>query len=108
MEIVMTVEFTWHPEPALLTEVLQLAQHQGRSPEAIVTEAVQFYLQHSSNPEISDLTNQPLSLSERLAFMKLSLDERRQILQQQADAMSIHYEQDSEWREWQTGDLIEY
>ena len=104
----MTTAFTWHPEPALSTEVLQLAQQQGRSPEALVTEAVQLYLQNSFTKADSKFTEQSLSLEDRLKFMKLPLDERRQILQRQADAMSTHYEQDSEWREWQTGDLIEY
>lgn len=103
----MTAAFTWHPEPALLAEVLQLAQQQGRSPEAIVTEAVQLYLHHSSQ-EVAGSTDQALSPEERLAFMQLPLQERRQILQQQAEEIDTQHEQDYEWHEWQTADLIEY
>ena len=51
---------------------------------------------------------QTLSLAQRRAFMKLPLEERRRILAQQAEGMLVHYQQNSEWQELQTGDLIEY
>lgn len=51
---------------------------------------------------------EPLSLSDRRAFMQLPLAERRRILAQQAEAMVEHYEQDTEWREFQGGDIIDY
>lgn len=41
-------------------------------------------------------------------FMKLSIEERRRILVQQTETMSKHYQQDKEWQELQTGDLIDY
>ncbi|MCC5643471.1 hypothetical protein LC607_11045 [Nostoc sp. CHAB 5824] len=44
----------------------------------------------------------------RREFMKLPLEERRCILATQADLMLLHYEQDKEWQELQTGDLIDY
>jgi hypothetical protein len=53
-------------------------------------------------------TKQPLSLIQRRTFMKLPLKERRQILAQQAEKMAVYYEQDSEWKELQAGDLVEY
>jgi cell division protein FtsL len=40
--------------------------------------------------------------------VKLPLEERRRILAEQAEAMAVHYQQDSEWQELQVGDLIEY
>ena len=43
--------------------------------------------------------NAPYTLAQRLAFMKLSLEERRRILAEQAKQMVRHYEQDSDWRE---------
>lgn len=49
----------------------------------------------------------PLSLVERRAFMKLPLEERRRILADQAEKMAAHYEHDSEWRDFQVGDLVE-
>ena len=51
---------------------------------------------------------EPLSLSDRRAFMQLPLAERRRILAQQASAMAQHYEQETQWREFQGGDIIDY
>lgn len=51
---------------------------------------------------------EPLSLSDRRAFMQLPLAERRRILAKQAEAMVEHYEQETEWREFQGGDIIDY
>lgn len=51
---------------------------------------------------------EPLSLSDRRAFMQLPLAERRRILAKQASAMVEHYEQETEWREFQGGDIIDY
>lgn len=53
-------------------------------------------------------TQQPLSLRDRRAFLQLPLEERRRILAEQAQAMALHYQQDTEWQELQAGDLIEY
>ena len=50
----------------------------------------------------------PLSLIERRAFMKLPLEERRKLLAEQAEKMMDHYKRDSEWKELQAGDLVEY
>lgn len=54
-------------------------------------------------PEHSTLT-----LSQRRAFMKLPLLERRQILEKQAEVMLEHYESSQEWRELEAGDIIDY
>lgn len=51
---------------------------------------------------------EPLSLIKRRAFMKLSLEDRRLILTQQAEKMAAHYEEDSEWRDLGGGEVIEY
>ena len=41
------------------------------------------------------------------AFMRLSVDERRQVLAQQAEQMKTHYEETADERtEWQSGDFI--
>ena len=40
--------------------------------------------------------------------MQLPLAERRRILAKQAEAMVEHYEQETEWREFQGGDIIDY
>ena len=45
--------------------------------------------------------------SPQAAFMRLSVDERRQVLAQQAEQMKTHYEETADERtEWQTGDFI--
>ena len=42
------------------------------------------------------------------AFMRLSVDERRKVLAQQAKQMKTHYEETTDERaEWQTGDFID-
>ena len=48
------------------------------------------------------------SLEQRRAFMRLPLAERRRILAQQTEAMVAHYQQNQEWKELLTGDIIEY
>jgi hypothetical protein len=56
-------------------------------------------------------TTPPLTLEERLAFMKLPLEERRRILAEQAEAMIAEYELEENHRErelWQGGDIVEY
>ena len=46
--------------------------------------------------------------SPQAKFMRLSVDERRQLLSQQAEQMKDHYEQTADERtEWQTGDFID-
>jgi acyl-CoA reductase-like NAD-dependent aldehyde dehydrogenase len=44
----------------------------------------------------------------RREFLKLPLEERRRILAQQAELMLSHYQQDTEWQELETGDLVDY
>lgn len=51
---------------------------------------------------------QPRSLIERRAFMKLPIEERRRIMAEQAEKAAQYYEQDSEWKELQGGDIVEY
>ena len=46
--------------------------------------------------------------SPQAAFMRLSIDERRQVLAQQAEQMKTHYEETADERtEWQSGDFID-
>jgi hypothetical protein len=50
-----------------------------------------------------------LPVIERRAFMKLPLEERRRLLAEQAGKLADHhYAQDTEWRELEGGDLVEY
>lgn len=54
------------------------------------------------------IEEQALSLEQRLAFLKLPLIERRRILERQAETMLDRYQQDSEWQELMSGDIINY
>ncbi|MEG4350623.1 DUF433 domain-containing protein [Microcoleus sp. LAD1_D3] len=54
--------------------------------------------------EIPTLADYP----SRREFMQLPLEERRNILERQAEVMLQHYQQDREWQELEAGDLIDY
>ena len=49
-----------------------------------------------------------LSLGERRQFLKLPKEERNRILSEQAKEMADFYENDTEWREWEGGPILEY
>lgn len=56
-------------------------------------------------------TTAPLTLAERLAFLKLPIEERRRILAEQAEAMIAEYDLEENRRErelWQGGDIVQY
>jgi hypothetical protein len=46
-------------------------------------------------------------LSQRQAFLRRPIEERRQILAQQAEALLTHYQEDPEWRILMAGDIID-
>ncbi len=50
--------------------------------------------------------DQPLTLTERLAFTKLPLDERRRRLAQQAARIERQYTYDREWEELEAGEMV--
>ncbi|MGC9527590.1 MAG: hypothetical protein ACP5D7_18810, partial [Limnospira sp.] len=64
-------------------------------------------LVQESDRTSSPAEGQPLSLEQRLAFLKLPLDERRPILEKQAETMVDRYQQDSEWQELISGEIID-
>ncbi|MEI6065033.1 MAG: hypothetical protein WCQ26_10615 [Pseudanabaena sp. ELA748] len=44
----------------------------------------------------------------RRSLLKMPLEQRRQILSQQAEKMVEHYQQNPEWKELGAGDILEY
>jgi len=50
---------------------------------------------------------QKLTPGEWAELMRLPMSERRRILAEQADKIASYYEEDTEWRELQEGDVIE-
>ena len=59
-------------------------------------------LSHTAEPSANR------SLSERRQFLELPRDERDRILSEQAKEMADFYENDTEWREWEGGPILEY
>ena len=49
-----------------------------------------------------------LTLIDRHAFLKLPMDLRRNLLKKQAKQMADYYQHDSEWRDLEGSDLVEY
>lgn len=62
----------------------------------------------SSDAQNQDEQATGLSLSDRLAFLKRPLAERRSILESQTEQMIEHYQQNSEWQDLMAGDIIDY
>lgn len=58
---------------------------------------------HAEEEDEDDFT-----LEEIVAFLKKPLAERNRILAEQAEAMRPYYEQNTEWKEWLAGDIVEY
>ena len=56
---------------------------------------------------IPETLQAPLTLSDRYAFLKLPIAERQKVLSMQAEAMIEHYENNTEWKDLMTGDIVE-
>jgi hypothetical protein len=52
--------------------------------------------------------SQELTLEQRIAFLNLPISERRRILEEQAELMIAHYQENTEWKELMLGDVIDY
>ena len=57
---------------------------------------------------IPNSSQSELTLEERIIFLKLPLSERQKILEEQAESMVDHYEENSEWKELLTNNIIDY
>ena len=49
-----------------------------------------------------------LSLRERRAFMRLPIEQRREIMEKQAKELTEHYTHDAEWKDIEGGDIVDY
>ena len=89
------------------TTLNQIASALGVKPSQLLGEP-------SCDIETNELLNHtvdPLSdgsLSERRRFLQLPKEERDRILRKQAKEMADFYENDTEWREWEVGPIVEY
>ena len=93
-------------QPTAIT-LNQIASALGVKPSQLLGEP-------SCDIETNELLNHtvdPLSdgsLSERRRFLQLPKEERDRILREQAEEMADFYENDTEWREWEGGLIVEY
>ena len=76
--------------------------HRALSEELITKTEAEQLLDHAAKPSANR------SLSERRQFLELPKDERERILSEQAEEMADFYENDTEWREWEGGPIVEY
>ncbi|MFB2938704.1 hypothetical protein ACE1B6_25920 [Aerosakkonemataceae cyanobacterium BLCC-F154] len=57
--------------------------------------------------ESSEMAKNPNNITDPRAFIKLPVEERRRLLAKQSEAMLSHYQEDKEWQELQTWDLMD-
>ncbi|XWK91005.1 MAG: hypothetical protein U7127_13455 [Phormidium sp.] len=57
--------------------------------------------------ESSEMAEKPNNINDPRVFMKLPVEERRRLLAKQSEAMLSHYQEDNEWQELQTWDLMD-
>ncbi len=76
--------------------------HRALAEELITKTEAEQLLNHIVKPSADR------SFSERHQFLKLPKEERERILRKQAEEMADFYENDTEWREWEGGPVVEY
>ncbi len=94
----------------LTAKVLPGNKIEIQTPNLIEGQTVEVVIINSEPKNVaSDVSeNESLSLEQRRAFLKLPLAERRLILETQAEKRLSHYQENSEWQELMTGDIIDY
>lgn len=65
-------------------------------------ELILIYQPTASEPATLEVSSDPITL------MQLPLEQRRKILEQQANRIAHHYEENTDWREFTAGDFIDY
>ena len=76
--------------------------HRALAEDLITETEAEQLLNHTVKPSADR------SFSERRRFLELPKDERDRILSEQAKEMTDFYENDTEWREWEGGPIVEY
>ena len=86
----------------------------NRIASALGIKSAQLWGEITCDTEAESLLNQTMDpstdkpLSERRRFLQLPKEERDRILNEQAKEMADFYENDTEWREWEGGPIVEY
>jgi hypothetical protein len=92
----------------LTTKILAGNRIEIESPTLLVGQTVEVVVFVPDGSADSLIEERSLSLEQRLAFLKLPLEQRRLIMASQAEAMSTHYQENTEWQELMAGDIIDY
>ena len=81
---------------------------------ALGVKSAQLFGKPSCDIKTNELLNHTVDLlsdesfSERRRFLQLPKEERDRILSEQVKEMADFYENDTEWREWEGGPIVEY
>jgi hypothetical protein len=94
--------------PDLEQVIIKRAEQEGTTPEIYLLDELRTRYLPVMPISNEDKSNYSLTLLERRDILKLPLSERRRLLAEQAEKLKSHYETDTEWRELQSGDIIEY
>jgi hypothetical protein len=88
-------------------EKLQTLSLEQQAEVLLFVESLYGHNQTGAPQDASELIHADLAV-ERQLLLKLSLQERRQVLEKQAEEMADHYQQDLDWQKFLTGDIVEY
>lgn len=88
----------------LAKQVREVTKRQNISISLFTRQAIETKLEQMAE----GLKGKELTINERRDFMELPKEARRKIMEEQAAAIHKHYERDTEWRELQGGDIVEY
>ena len=100
------------PNPMSIEEICEIVREVRREKQSeresqLLEPLDQCQTQIQSDTQVLEIPSVAQYPSRR-EFIKLPIEERRRILAEQAEVMLSHYQEDTEWQELQTGDLIDY
>ncbi len=100
------------PNPMSIEEICEIVREVRREKQSeresqLLEPLDQCQTQIQSDTQVLEIPSVAQYPSRR-EFIKLPIEERRRILAEQAEVMLSHYQDDREWQELQTGDLIDY
>lgn len=91
----------------LASQVRKVTKRENISISFFARQAIETKLEQMGKEQTND-KEEELTLQERRSFMELPIEERKRIMEEQAEKIKEHYEQDTEWKELQGGDIVEY
>jgi len=91
-----------------LDELNKIAQALGRDTMEFLREKEVDDRKPAESQRFGEKVVEELTLQERRNFMELPIEERKRTMEEQAEKIKEYYEQDTEWKELQGGDIVEY